>query len=87
MSISDRAANPGPIVCSKDKGATVRNVIISFAIVTMTGMFTAMLGAQAGIVVNAARGPSYAPLADVPTPIGANVGANHAALGAGHPAT
>jgi hypothetical protein len=36
---------------------------------------------------NAARGPSDAPLIDVRTPIGAHVGANHAALGADHPAT
>jgi hypothetical protein len=58
----------------------VRNLIISFAIAfTMTSLFTAMLGAQAVIVVNAARGPSDAPLVDV--------GANHAALGADHPAT
>jgi len=56
----------------------VRNLIISFAMAfTMTGMFTAMLGAQAGIVINAARGPSDAPLVDVRTPVGANVGANH----------
>ena len=46
-----------------------------------------MLGAQACIVVNAARGPSNAPLVDVRAPIGTNVGANHAALGADHPAT
>jgi len=50
-------------------------------------LFTAMLGVQAGIVVNAARGPSDAPLVDVRTPIGPNVGANHAAPGADHPAT
>jgi len=63
----------------------VRNLIISFAMAfTMTGMFTAMLGAQAGIVINAARGPSDAPLVDVRTPIGPNVGANHAALRADH---
>jgi len=63
----------------------VRNLIISFAMAfTMTGMFTAMLGAQAGIVVKAARGLSDAPLVDVRTPIGANVGANHAALRADH---
>jgi hypothetical protein len=54
---------------------------------TRRSLFTAMLGVQAGIVVNAARGPSDAPLVDVRTPIGANVGANHAALGADHPAT
>jgi hypothetical protein len=66
----------------------VRNLIISFAIAfTMTSLFTTMLGAQAGIAVNAARGPSDVPLIDVRTPIGANVGANHAALGADHPAT
>jgi len=66
----------------------VRNLIISFAIAfTMTSLFTAMLGAQAGIFINAARGPSDAPLVDVRTPIGANVGANHAALGADHPAS
>ena len=66
----------------------MRNLIISFAIaLTMTSLFTTVLGVQAGIVVNAARGPSDAPLVDVRTPIGANVGANHAALGAGHPAT
>ena len=66
----------------------MRNLIISFAMAfTMTGMFTAMLGAQAGIVINAARGPSDAPLVDVRTPIGANVGANHAALGTNHPTT
>jgi hypothetical protein len=69
-------------------GATVRNLIISFAIAfTMTSLFTTMLGAQACIVVNAARGPSDAPLVDVRPPIGANVGANHAALDADHPAT
>jgi len=63
----------------------VRNLIISFAMAfTMTGIFTAMLGAQAGIVINAARGPSDAPLVDVRTPIGPNVGANHAALRADH---
>jgi hypothetical protein len=66
----------------------VRNLIISFAIAfTMTSLFTAMLGVQAGIVINAARGPSDAPLVDVRTPTGANVGANHAAPGADHPAT
>jgi hypothetical protein len=66
----------------------VRNLIISFAIAfTMTSLFTTMLGAQAGIAVNAARGPSDVPLIDVRTPIGAHVGANHAALGADHPAT
>ena len=66
----------------------MRNLIISFAMAfTMTGMFTAMLGAQAGIVVKAARGLSDAPLVDVRTPIGPNVGANHPALGANHPAT
>jgi hypothetical protein len=66
----------------------LRNLIISFAIaLTMTGLFTTMLGAQAGIVVNAARGPSDAPLIDVRTPIGPNVVANHVALGADHPAT
>ena len=54
----------------------MRNLIISFAMAfTMTGMFTAMLGAQAGIVVKAARGLSDAPLVDVRTPIGANVSA------------
>ena len=63
----------------------MRNLIISFAMAfTMTGIFTAMLGAQAGIVINAARGPSDAPLVDVRTPIGPNVGANHAALRADH---
>ena len=63
----------------------MRNLIIGFAMAfTMTGMFTAMLGAQAGIVINAARGPSDAPLVDVRTPIGPNVGANHAALRADH---
>ena len=66
----------------------MRNLIISFAMAfTMTGIFTAMLGAQAGIVINAARGPSDAPLVDVRTPIGPNVGANHAALGTNHPTT
>ena len=66
----------------------MRNLIISFAIAfTMTSLYTTMLGAQAGIAVNAARGPSDVPLIDVRTPIGANVGANHAALGADHPAT
>ena len=66
----------------------MRNLIISFAIAfTMTSLFTSMLGVQAGIVVNAARGPSDAPLVDVRTTIGANVGANHAALSADHPAT
>ena len=59
----------------------MRNLIISFAMAfTMTGMFTAMLGAQAGIVVKAARGLSDAPLVDVRTPIGPNVGANHTAI-------
>ena len=66
----------------------MRNLIIGFAMAfTMTGMFTAMLSAQACIVVNAARGPSDAPLVDVRTPIGPDVGANRAALGADHPAT
>jgi hypothetical protein len=66
-------------------GATVRNLIISFAIAFMTSLFSTMLGAQACIVVNAARGPSDAPLIDVR--IGPNIGANHAALGADHRAT
>ena len=66
----------------------MRNLIISFAIAfTMTSLFITMLGAQACIVVNAARGPSDVPLVDLRTPIGANIGANHAALGADHPAT
>ena len=44
----------------------MRNLIISFAIAfTMTSLFTAMLGVQAGIVVNAVRGPSDGPLVDV----------------------
>jgi hypothetical protein len=66
----------------------VRNLIISFAIaLTMTSLFTTMLGAQACIVVKAARGLSDAPLVDVRTPIGPNVGANHTALGADHSVT
>jgi hypothetical protein len=66
----------------------VRDLIISFAIAfTMASLFTTMLGAQACIVVNAARGLSGVPLVDVRPPTEPNVGANPTALGADHPAT
>jgi len=64
----------------------MRNLIISFAIaVTMTSLFTTMVGSQVGMVANAARGHSNAPLVDVGSPV--RVGANRAAPGADHPAT
>ena len=37
--------------------------------------------------LNCKGGPSDAPLVDVRTPIGANVGASHTALGGDHPAS
>jgi hypothetical protein len=66
----------------------MRNLIISFAIaVAMTSLFTAMLGAQVGIVASAARRSAGAPLVDVAPPIRAQLSAGHGAPGADHPAT
>jgi hypothetical protein len=51
----------------------MRNLIINFAIAAvMTGLFTAMVGAQVGMAMSAARDGSDRPLADARAPTGPN---------------
>jgi hypothetical protein len=62
----------------------MRSLIINFALAAaMTGLFTAMVGTQVGMAMNAARLGSQASVAHAP--VGPKAGASHAISSSPHP--